>query len=90
MLVAIKSGWLAMMLDQILPAIVGDVVTIDGAVHVARERCLELDSPGNGAFYCLPCHELLANLAQLEFHLEDGHPHLIARHCRFHGLEALA
>ena len=76
------------MVDQVLPAIVGDVVTIEGRIHVARARCDELaPSP---AFYCLPCHQLLANVAQLEFHLEDGHPHLIARHCRFHGLEALA
>lgn len=76
------------MVDQILPAIVGDIVTIDGRVHVTRDRCAELADVA-GAYYCLPCHQLLANAIQLEFHLEDGHPHLIARHCRFHGLEAL-
>jgi hypothetical protein len=69
----------------ISPAIVGDVVTIDGRIHVAREKCDETGS----AFYCLPCHQLLANLYQLELHLEDGQPHCIARNCRYHGLESL-
>lgn len=65
-------------------AVVGDVLTVDGKFHAVRDRCDE----DRVSFYCLPCKQLLANLLQLSFHLEDGNPHCIARSCPYHGLEA--
>jgi hypothetical protein len=71
--------------ERLESAVVGDVVTIDGRVSVTAERC----EHARTAFYCLPCHQPLANVFQLTCHLESAGRHVIARDCRHHGLEEL-
>lgn len=76
---------LAALAGQLNPAVVGDVVTIDGRLSAVADRCPHERT----AFYCLPCHQPLANVFQLTCHLENAGRHVIARDCRHHGLEQL-
>lgn len=82
MIVLLENGSSA----DVSPAVCGDVLTIEGRLHVVREHCDAVDGP---AFYCLSCKQALANLIQLSFHVDDGHGHCVARNCRYHGLESL-
>lgn len=82
MIVILHNGGQA----DVSPAVVGDVLVIEGQLHAVRDRCDDADTRG---FYCTPCKQALANLLQLQFHVDDGRPHCVARICRFHGLESL-
>lgn len=75
-------------LIRVIPAVEGDLVTIDGAAVSVARWCECSSAP----FYCLSCHQPLANFCQAELHvLEDAREsqHVIARNCTVHGLSAL-
>jgi RNase P subunit RPR2 len=61
----------------------GELATIEGARVYLYARC---EAPA-ARWYCVLCHQPLANRGQLEMHLEAGQ-HWIVVDCRRHGYEA--
>ena len=68
----------------LVPARAGEILTLEGEPHVLWSSC---GGPAT-RLACLTCHQLLANITQLEMHVERG-THVIAGRCPRHGWEAL-
>lgn len=64
--------------------VAGDVVQIEHERHMLWTKCELVIC----AYFCRFCRQYLANVAQLEMHLERGGQHYLVRHCTRHGYEA--
>jgi hypothetical protein len=66
----------------------GAILTLDG--EFGPDVFMLYSSCGGPAplLACVPCRALLANLGQVEMHLETPGPHAIAAKCTVHGWEA--
>jgi len=62
----------------------GEILTLNSEPHALWSSC---GGPAT-RLACLPCSQLLANITQLEMHVERG-THVIAGWCPRHGWEAL-
>lgn len=81
-------------LDRVIPAVAGDFVPRgiwrDDMPVVVAHKNEEYVKPKcdeeSVDFICISCKHYLKNIAQLDFHTENGR-HLIARVCLLHGAE---
>lgn len=76
---------LTLIAPNVIPARAGDRLMLDKDPFVLWSSC-------GGVCPQLACvtHSVhLANQGQLEMHIDDGEPHVIAAWCKVHGWEAL-